>query len=233
MLAVRLERTSSPLPTQPTTPTTDGRTRLERVGWLSGGLPATEAHHLRFVPSLIFFREDTWREPRGFPGQFSFSHWPCSVHLHFQGLWSIFSLLNLYSGSGSFWFNRSYSTLVGLFLTQPNQCGEWAFAPALHPYCITTWVICQGVWENFSDQLRQPICSLPLTMIVYHRPHQKSTGNNAQIREKKRAEVCVKCELIFFEQCDIMEILPGAFDLGQPKQRERFYPLPISTSTSS
>lgn len=26
-----------------------------------------------FLPSLIFYREDTWREPRGFPGQFSFS----------------------------------------------------------------------------------------------------------------------------------------------------------------
>ena len=55
MLAVRLERTSSPLPTQPTTPTTDGRTRLERVGWLSGGLPATEAHHLRFFTKSYIF----------------------------------------------------------------------------------------------------------------------------------------------------------------------------------
>ena len=53
-----------PLPTQPTTPATDGRTRLERVEWHTGGLSATDAHHLRFVPSLIFFREDTWREPR-------------------------------------------------------------------------------------------------------------------------------------------------------------------------
>ena len=78
-----------------------------------------------------------------------------------------------------------------------------------------------------------PSVFLPLTMIVYHRLHQKSIGNNAQIREKKQAKVCVKCELIFFERCDIMEILPGAFDLGQPKQKERFYPLPISTSTSS
>ena len=25
------------------------------------------------MPNLIFYREDTWREPRGFPGQFSFS----------------------------------------------------------------------------------------------------------------------------------------------------------------
>jgi hypothetical protein len=58
-----------PLPTQPTTPATDGRTRLERVGWHTWGIPATEAHHLRFAPllyhnwgnlsSLIFCREDT------------------------------------------------------------------------------------------------------------------------------------------------------------------------------
>ena len=58
-----------PLPTQPTTPATDGRTRLERVEWHTGGLSATDAHHLRFVPllyhnwgdlsSLIFCREDT------------------------------------------------------------------------------------------------------------------------------------------------------------------------------
>ena len=41
-----------PLPTQPKTPATDGRTRLERVEWHNGGLSATEAHHLRFVPLL-------------------------------------------------------------------------------------------------------------------------------------------------------------------------------------
>lgn len=74
---------------------------------------------------------------------------PCSVHLRFQGLRSIFSLLNLYSGSGSSWFNRSYTTLVGLFLTQPNQCGEWAFAPALYLYYITDSLICQGVFYIF------------------------------------------------------------------------------------
>ena len=41
-----------PLPTQPKTPATDGRTRLERVEWHNGGLSATDAHHLRFVPLL-------------------------------------------------------------------------------------------------------------------------------------------------------------------------------------
>ena len=41
-----------PLPTQPKTPATDGRTRLERVEWHNGGLSATEAHHLCFVPLL-------------------------------------------------------------------------------------------------------------------------------------------------------------------------------------
>ena len=58
---------------------------------------------------------------------------------------------------------------------------------------------------------------LPLTPIVYHRPHTKSIGNVAQIREKMRPEVCANCELTKSERCDIMEILPGAFDLGQPK----------------
>ena len=67
---------------------------------------------------------------------------------------------------------------------------------------------------------------LPLTPLVYHRQHQKSIGNNAQIREKMRAEVCTKCELIFFERCDIMEILPGAFDLGQPKTKGEVLPSP-------
>ena len=74
--------------------------------------------------------------------------------------------------------------------------------------------------------------ALPLTPIVYHRPHQKSTGNVAQIREKMRPEVCANCELTKSERCDIMEILPGAFDLGQPKTKGEVYPLPISTSAS-
>ena len=59
---------------------------------------------------------------------------------------------------------------------------------------------------------------LPLTMIVYHKPYQKSTGNVAQIREKMRPEVCAKCELIFFEQCDIIEILRAASVGAQPKK---------------
>ena len=67
-----------------------------------------------------------------------------------------------------------------------------------------------------SDFGGTPCAPLPLTPIVYHRLHQKSTGNIAQIREKMRPDVCAICELIFFEQRDIMEILPGAFDLGQP-----------------
>ena len=62
--------------------------------------------------------------------------------------------------------------------------------------------------------------SLLLTPLVYHRPHQKSIGNVAQIREKMRPEVCANCELTKSERCDIMEILPGAFDLGQPKKGE-------------
>ena len=74
---------------------------------------------------------------------------------------------------------------------------------------------------------------LPLTPIVYHRPHTKSIGNVAQIREKMRPEVCANCELTKSERCNIMEILPGAFDLGQPKTKGEAYPLPISTSTSS
>ena len=47
---------------------------------------------------------------------------------------------------------------------------------------------------------------LPLTPIVYHRLHQKSTGNVAQIRDKMRPDVCANCELTKSERCDIMEI---------------------------
>ena len=35
-----------------------------------------------------------------------------------------------------------------------------------------------------------PRCSLPLTMIVYHRPHQKSIGNVAQIRDLQLFDFC-------------------------------------------
>ena len=114
----------------------------------------------------------------------------------------------------------------------------------LHPYCITAWVICQGVFRNFLKFLFKQHHSLgrcdplvvslvtggdslsfPLTQLVYHRPHQKSTGNVAQIREKMRPDVCAICELTKSERCDIMEILPGAFDLGQPKTKGEVYPL--------
>lgn len=44
-----------PLPTQPKTPATDGRTRLERVEWHTGGLSATDAHHLRFFAKSYIF----------------------------------------------------------------------------------------------------------------------------------------------------------------------------------
>ena len=57
LLAVGLEPTSSALPTLPKTPATDGRTRLERVGWLSGRLPATDAHHLCFFCQVLYFSE--------------------------------------------------------------------------------------------------------------------------------------------------------------------------------
>ena len=55
-------------------------------------------------------------------------------------------------------------------------------------------------------------------MIVYHKPHQKSIGNIAQIWEKIRSEVCAICELIFFERCDIMKILRAASVGAQPKK---------------
>ena len=48
------------------------------------------------------------------------------------------------------------SDLIGLtrlswvsLLVSPNQCGEWALAPALYLYYITDRVVCQGVFDNF------------------------------------------------------------------------------------
>ena len=48
------------------------------------------------------------------------------------------------------------SDLIGLtrlswvtLLVLPNQCGEWALAPALYLYYITDSLICQGVFDNF------------------------------------------------------------------------------------
>jgi hypothetical protein len=41
-------------------------------------------------------------------------------------------------------------------------------------------------------------------------------GNVAQLWDKIRLEVYANCELTKSERRDIMEILPGAFDLGQP-----------------
>ena len=58
-----------PLPTQPKTPATDGRTRLERVEWHTGGLSATDAHHLCFVPLLYHNLGDL---SRGFFYDFSY-----------------------------------------------------------------------------------------------------------------------------------------------------------------
>ena len=69
--------------------------------------------------------------------------------------------------------------------------------------------IFQKFFEKVLLAIRSRTAPFPvlLTMIVYHRPLQKSIGNIAQFREKNRTEVCIKCELIFFEWCDIMEIL--------------------------
>ena len=90
---------------------------------------------------------------------------------------------------------------VGRFcFTSPNYAlgrGCSLLSASLHPYCITTWAICQGVSYVFSDFFSKaptPVLRsqwqafiygypLPLTSLVYHRLHQKSIGNFAQIRD--------------------------------------------------
>ena len=100
-----------PLPTQPKTPATDGRTRLERVGWLSGRLPATDAHHLCFVPLLY---HNLGGLSRGFfqialknIKSVSFNHAPVG-----EGV----SPLDTNSIPQMGWFvNRQYCTIMGKF----------------------------------------------------------------------------------------------------------------------
>ena len=105
-----------------------------------------------------------------------------------------------------------------------RQAVFWSPHPS-HPYCITTWVICQGVFRNFLKFLFKQHHSLgrcdplvvslvtggdslsfPLTPIVYHRPHTKSTGNVAQIRDFSWQLFCSFCLLTNWLGCGIMEI---------------------------
>ena len=82
---------------------------------------------------------------------------------------------------------------------------------SLHPYCITTWVISQGVFyiflrtlpAGFADPFGLP---LPLTMIVYHTPPQKSTWQNVQIRASKFFDFCTTFLLTNCWRYGIMEM---------------------------
>ena len=151
-----------------------------------------------FLPSLIFFREDTWREPRGFPGQLSFSRR--------GGGFCILRILDIFSAC-EVWFTFVYrkqehlavgSSGNGLTYSRGNPpSSRLPYPRLLYPYCITTWAVCQGVFYIFFRGLAPTLAlfalaiweslfhalSLPLTMIVYHRPHTKSIGNVAQIRD--------------------------------------------------
>ena len=113
-------------------------------------------------------------------------------------------------------------------------CYRLSLAPLLYPYCITTWAVCQGVFLFFSRFLLAPkflrsvpvlrveeplgVLSLPLTSLVYHRPHQKSTGNVAQLWEIGRTEVCAICLLTKLAGCGIMEISPASIESGRLKK---------------
>ena len=121
--------------------------------------------------------------------------------------WSIVSHIIPYYfnswGTGSHLYTANANTLrsvhrVKVLLALVGTHISWSpCPPLLYPYCITTWVICQGDFATFSPycciffwRLRAPIrvvawklLPLPLTMIVYHRPHTKSTGSVAQIRD--------------------------------------------------
>ena len=113
---------------------------------------------------------------------------------------------------------------VGRFcFTSPNYAlgrGCSLLSASLHPYCITTWVICQEVFQTFLKNLfgwlyRTPTNALGcvayyprlLTMIVYHTPPQKSTWQNAQIRASKLFDFCTTFLLTNCWRCGIMEIL--------------------------
>lgn len=76
-------------------------------------------------------------------------------------------------------------------------------------------MVCQGLFSKFLTFLNslqsvfladacsttlegcEKFCS-PLVILVYHRPHQKSTGNVAQLWEIARAKVCAICLLTFY-----------------------------------
>ena len=61
--------------------------------------------------------------------------------------------------------------------------------------------------------------ALPLTSLVYHRPHTKSIGNVAQIRDFLGRLFCSFCLLTNWLGCGIMEISRRAVVGGAPKKK--------------
>jgi hypothetical protein len=101
----------------------------------------------------------------------------------------------------------------------------------LYPYCITLQGICQGVSYIFSEffsraptpvlhsQWQAFVCGypLPLTMIVYHTPPQKSTWQSAQIRASKLFDFCTTFLLTNCWRYGIMEIPAPTSEGAAPK----------------
>ena len=113
-----------------------------------------------------------------------------------------------------------------------RQAVFWSPHPS-HPYCITTWVICQEVFYIFFGRLLGGVALgdfhsvvalslLPLTTIVYHRPHQKSIGNIAQIWEFVGRLFCTIFLLTKCQDFDIMEISPAALVSGRLKKEDDY-----------
>ena len=90
-----------------------------------------------YTPSLIFCREDTWREPR----------WSIVSHIipYYFNSW----------GTGSHLYTANANTLRSVhwvedLLALVGTHISWSpHPPLLYPYCITTWAVCQGVFRNF------------------------------------------------------------------------------------
>ena len=138
-----------PLPTQPKTPATDGRTRLERVEWHIGGLSATEAHHLCFVPLLYHNLGDLSRgflKFLGYPRPLSRGSIIGKLASPPRLGFCILRIPNIFSACGvwfTFVFRKQEHLAVGSSVTRSYSLSwaptfSWSPCPRLlYPYCIT------------------------------------------------------------------------------------------------
>ena len=98
--------------------------------------------HLTFTHSRVFIPARPWK-------------WPCSVHLHFQGLWSIFTLL-IYIASGRLTEQLAFTPVrlcdsveSGLITSLWGRGGERKPSPSTSILYHICGDLSRGFWKVF------------------------------------------------------------------------------------